>query len=108
MTAGGLYPLLPVAVLQVVVGAVVPVQPDTDEMPRQKTVFSHDDKIGEEAPKSLDHSFRNKVLTGLSDKTHWTEQNDQHVCKLKSQRLQGTRLMKPAERKQEVHQPICP
>lgn len=59
--SGHSYPLLPVAVLQVVCGAIVPVEPDADEHRRQKAIFSHDDKIGEEPTKSLDHTCRQRV-----------------------------------------------
>lgn len=58
--SGHSYPLLPVAVLQVVGGAIVPVEPDADEHGRQETIFSHDDKIGEEPAKSLDHTCRHR------------------------------------------------
>lgn len=61
--SGHSYPLLPVAVLQVVGGAVVPVEPDADEHGRQKTVFSHDDKVGEEAAESLDHTWRQSSVS---------------------------------------------
>ena len=58
--SGRSYPLLPVAVLQVVCGAIVPVEPDADQHRRQKTIFSHDDEIGEEPAKSLDHTCRQR------------------------------------------------
>lgn len=69
------YPLLPVAVLQVVGGAIVPVEPDADEHGRQEAIFSHDDKIGEEPAKSLDHTCTRRQRWGLreilyTDKKH--------------------------------------
>lgn len=54
------YPLLSIAVLQVIVGPIVPVESNADKQRWQKTIFSHDDKIGKEAPKSLDHTYRDK------------------------------------------------
>jgi len=68
--------LLPVAVLQVVVGAVVPVEPDADERGRQEAVLSHDDEVGEEAAESLDHPCRRRVHTGYN---HWYHQDDCHL-----------------------------
>lgn len=50
------HPLLPVTVLKVIDGAVIPVQPDAHQVARQETIFCQDHKVGEEAPKSLDHS----------------------------------------------------
>lgn len=64
--SGHSYPLLPVAVLQVVGGAIVPVEPDADEHGRQETIFSHDDKIGEEPAKSLDHTCRHRQSLGTN------------------------------------------
>lgn len=71
--SGHSYPLLPVAVLQVVGGAVVPVEPDADKHWWQETIFSHDDKVGEEPTKSLDHTCRHRHSSvmywlGWSDK----------------------------------------
>ena len=51
------HPLLPVTVLQVVDGAVIPVQPDAHQVARQEAIFCQDHKVGEEATKSLDHSW---------------------------------------------------
>lgn len=50
------HPLLPVTVLKVIDGAVVPVQPDAHQVARQETIFCQDHKVGEEASESLDHS----------------------------------------------------
>lgn len=48
--------MLPVAVLHVVCGAVVPSDADSDEKSWQETVFGHDDEKGEEAASGLDHT----------------------------------------------------
>lgn len=50
------HPLLPITVLEVVDGAVIPVQPDAYQVARQETILCQDHKVGEEATKSLDHS----------------------------------------------------
>lgn len=51
------HPLLSITVLQVVNRAVIPVQPDAHQVARQEAIFCQDHKVGEEATKSLDHSW---------------------------------------------------
>lgn len=48
-------PLLAVAVLQIIVGAVVPIQPYAHQHGGQETILSHDHKVGEETSQSLNH-----------------------------------------------------
>lgn len=48
--------MLPVAVLHVVGGAVVPFHTDSDEEGWQEPVFGHDGEKGEEATNGLDHA----------------------------------------------------
>lgn len=52
------HPLLSVTVLQVVDGAVIPVQPNAHQVAGQEAIFCQDHKVGKEATKSLDHSWR--------------------------------------------------
>lgn len=51
-------PLLAVAVLQVVDVLVVPGHSDVEQCAGQEAVLRQDDKIGEEAGQSLDHTCR--------------------------------------------------
>lgn len=51
------HPLLPVTVLQVIDGAVVPVQPDAHQVAGQEAIFCQDHEVGKEAPEGLDHSW---------------------------------------------------
>ena len=52
-----IYPLLSIAVFQVVDCAVIPIEPDAYKSRGQETIFSQDDKVGEEASQSLDHTW---------------------------------------------------
>lgn len=51
-------PLLAVAVFQVVDVLVVPGHSDVEQRARQEAVLRQDDKVGEEAGQSLDHTCR--------------------------------------------------
>lgn len=51
----GPYPLLPVAILQVVDVTMVPVNTDTHECPWEEAIFSHNNKVSKKTSKSLDH-----------------------------------------------------
>lgn len=54
------YPLLPIAVLQVVHFAVVPVNSDAHQGPWEEAVLRQNHKIGEKTTKSLDHPWKQK------------------------------------------------
>lgn len=55
---GPTHPLLSITVLQVIDGAVVPVQPDAHQVAWQEAILCQNDKVGEEASQGLDHSCR--------------------------------------------------
>lgn len=56
------HPLLPVTVLQVIDGAVVPVQPDAHQVAGQEAIFCQDHEVGKEAAESLDHSWSGEEM----------------------------------------------
>src|SRR4029434_11315736 len=58
------HPLLAVAVLQVVDGAVVPGQPGANQHGRQEAILCQDHKVREEATESLDHTCREREKGG--------------------------------------------
>lgn len=73
------YPLLPVAVLQVVDTAVVPVDADAQQGPREEAVLSQNHKVSEKTTESLDHPWKQKNVQGihvtvLGGVTRWSTQ----------------------------------
>lgn len=59
------YPLLSIAVFQVVAAAVIPIETDAQKSTGQETIFSQDDKVGEEASQGLDHPCGSKYRDRL-------------------------------------------
>lgn len=56
------YPLLPIAVLQIVDSAVVPVDADTYQKTWKEAVLSQNHKVGEKTSKSLDHPWKQEKM----------------------------------------------
>ena len=55
------HPLLPIAVLQVVDVAIIPLEADAEQGPREEAVLDQNYKVSEEATESLDHPCKQKM-----------------------------------------------
>jgi len=51
-----IYPFLAVAICKIIDSLRIPLLPNTEQIQGQKSVFSHDDKVDEEARCGLDHA----------------------------------------------------
>lgn len=57
MRGPGTHPLLSITVLQVIIGAVIPVESDAHKERGQEAVLGQNHKVGKETTQSLDHTY---------------------------------------------------
>lgn len=60
------YPLLPIAVLQVIDITMVPVNTDAQQRPWEEAILSHNHKVSKKPSKSLDHPCKQVDLKDFS------------------------------------------